>query len=88
MPKIRGKIHLRDGDMDNFYLNGGHYILIDILEKYDYQGYSYMFPRQGHSFCMTIIELLEEMGEYLSQRIEGYNFESKIKNSDSVTEQE
>ncbi|MBR2545483.1 MAG: hypothetical protein IKE93_04895 [Erysipelotrichaceae bacterium] len=88
MPKIRGKIHLRDGDMDNFYLNGGHYILTDILEKYDYQGYSYMFPRQGHSFCMTMIELLEEMGEYLSQRIEGYNFESKIKNSDSVTEQE
>ncbi|MBQ3383654.1 MAG: hypothetical protein IJG59_00410 [Erysipelotrichaceae bacterium] len=86
MPKIRGKIHLRDGDMDNFYLNGGHYILTDILEKYDYQGYSYMFPRQGHSFCMTMIELLEEMGEYLSERIEGYSFVSKIKNSDTVTE--
>ena len=79
MPKIRGKIHLRDGDMDNFYLNGGHYILTDILEKYDYQGYSYTFPRRGHEFCMTMIELLEEMGEYLNKNLKGYRFKSKIK---------
>ena len=78
MPKIRGKIHLRDGDMDNFYLNLGHYILTDILEEHDYQGYSKMFPRMGHSFCMTMIELLEEMGEYLNKTVEGYKFISKL----------
>ncbi|MBE6103702.1 MAG: hypothetical protein E7193_02265 [Erysipelotrichaceae bacterium] len=76
MPKIRGKIHLRDGDMDNFYLNLGHYILTDILEKYDYQGYSKMFARQGHSFCMTMIELIEEMGEYLVKTVPGYKWKS------------
>ena len=79
MDKIRGKIHLRDGDMDNFYLNLGHYIMTDILEEYDYQGYSRMFPRMGHSFCMTMIELLEEMGEYLNRTLEGYSFTSRLK---------
>ncbi len=77
MPKIRGKLHLRDGDMDNFYLNGGHYILTDILEKYDYQGYSYTFPRRGHEFCMTMRELLDEMGEYLNETLPGYHWEKQ-----------
>ncbi len=77
MPKIRGKLHLRDGDMDNFYLNGGHYILTDILEKYDFQGYSLTFPRKGHEFCMTMIEMLEEMGEYLNKTLPGYHWEKR-----------
>jgi hypothetical protein len=64
--------------MDNFYLNLGHYILTDILEKYDYQGYSKMFPRMGHSFCMTMIDLLEEMGHYLAEKVEGYSFISQL----------
>ncbi|MBR0138004.1 MAG: hypothetical protein IJM15_06300 [Erysipelotrichaceae bacterium] len=77
IPKIQGKLHLRDGDMDNFYLNGGHYILTDILEKYDYQGYSLTFPRKGHEFCMTMIELIDEMGEYLNEHCKGFKWKKK-----------
>ncbi len=67
MPKIRGKIHLRGGDMDNFYLNLGHYAITEVLEKYDYQGYSYTFPRVGHDGNITIIDMLGEIGEYLKK---------------------
>ena len=69
MPKIRGKLHIRGGDMDNFYLNLGQYLITDVLEKYDYQGYSYTFKRVGHDGNITIIYLLKEIGEYLSKQL-------------------
>lgn len=34
-PKLRGKIHVYCGDMDNFYLNNGVYLLEDILKALD-----------------------------------------------------
>lgn len=34
-PKLRGKIHVYCGDMDNFYLNNGVYLLEDILKAFD-----------------------------------------------------
>ena len=67
MPKIRGKFHLRAGDMDNFYLNLGHWDITAVLEKYNYGGYSYTFPRVGHDGNITIIEMLEEMRQYLKE---------------------
>lgn len=39
-PKLRGKIHVYCGDMDNYYLNNAVYLLEDFLEKADppYEG--------------------------------------------------
>ena len=39
-PKLRGKIHIYTGDMDNFYLNNATYLMEDFLVKADppYQG--------------------------------------------------
>lgn len=69
MPKIRGKIHLRGGDMDNFYLNLGQWYITETLEKYDYKGYSYTFRNVGHDANITIIDLLDEIGEYTKKEL-------------------
>ncbi len=69
VPKIRGKFHLRAGDMDNFYLNLGHYSFTDVLKKYRCGGYSVTFPRVGHDGNITIIDMLEEMREYLDKTL-------------------
>lgn len=34
-PKLQGKIHVYCGDMDNYYLNNGVYLLEDILKTFD-----------------------------------------------------
>ncbi len=34
-PKLRGKIHVYCGDMDNFYLNNSVYLLEDLLKALD-----------------------------------------------------
>lgn len=34
-PKLQGKIHVYCGDMDNYYLNNGVYLLEDILKAFD-----------------------------------------------------
>ncbi len=65
IPRIKGKFHLRAGDMDNFYLNLGHWDFTAVLEKYGAGGYSVTFPRVGHDGNITIIEMLEEMRDYL-----------------------
>ena len=64
--KLAGKIHLRGGDMDSFYLNLSQYLITDFLESTgtDY-GYSVTFPRIGHSGNITNEELFAEIGEYL-----------------------
>ena len=69
IPKIRGKFHLRAGDMDNFYLNLGHYRFTDVLKKYRAGGYSVTFPRVGHDGNITIIDMLEEMRIYLDKTL-------------------
>lgn len=69
IPKIRGKFHLRAGDMDNFYLNLGHYAMTEVLEKYDHQGYSVTFPKVGHDGNITIIDMMEEMRAYLKKTV-------------------
>ena len=66
MPLIRDKFHLRAGDMDNFYLNLGHWAFTEVLEKYGHTGYSVTFPRVGHDGNITIIDMLEEMRAYLA----------------------
>jgi len=67
MPLISHKFHLRAGDMDNFYLNLGHWSFTEVLEKYGHTGYSVTFPRVGHDGNITIIEMLEEMRDYLKE---------------------
>ena len=36
--KVRGKLHIYCGDMDNFYLNNAVYLMEDFLKKTDYGG--------------------------------------------------
>ena len=69
MPKISKKFHLRAGDMDNFYLNLGHWAFTEVLEKYGHTGYSVTFPRVGHDGNITIIDILEEMRAYLAENL-------------------
>lgn len=64
MKHLKGKIHLQGGDMDNFYLNLGQWLITETLEKYDYQGESKTYPRLGHAMYKTCIELIDEIGAY------------------------
>lgn len=67
MPLIGDKFHLRAGDMDNFYLNLGHWAFTEVLERYGHTGYSVTFPRVGHDGNITIIDMMEEMREHLKK---------------------
>ena len=65
-----GKIHIRGGDMDAYYLNQAQYVLGDWLETTTdpyYDGYSITFPRTGHSGNITNQELLTEMAEHMEK---------------------
>lgn len=67
-PKLAGKIHLRGGDMDNYYLNLSQYKLGDWLETTTapfYDGYSVTFPRMGHTGNITNADLLKEISEHM-----------------------
>lgn len=71
-PKLQGKIHIRIGDMDNYYLNNGVYKLQEFLEATSnphYGGYVMTFPRLGHTGNISNEELLVEMAEYLKSRV-------------------
>lgn len=66
--KLVGKIHLRGGDMDNYYLNLSQYALGDWLETTAdpfYDGYSVTFPRMGHTGNITNQELLLEVAQHM-----------------------
>lgn len=68
--KLVGKIHLRGGDMDNYYLNLAQYILGDWLEMTTepyYDGYSVTFPRMGHTGNISNQDLLEEIAAHMIQ---------------------
>ena len=63
-PKLVGKIYLRGGDMDTYYLNLAQYLMGDFLETTTdpaYEGYSVTFPRTGHTGNISNPALLEEM---------------------------
>lgn len=67
-PKLVGKIHLRGGDMDNYYLNLSQYLVGDFLESTTdpaYEGYSVTFPRTGHSGNISNHDLLEEIAAHM-----------------------
>lgn len=64
-PKLKGKIHLRGGDMDSYYLNLAQYELGDWLEGTDYEGYSLTFPRKGHTGNITNEELVTEIAQHM-----------------------
>ena len=63
-----GKIHLRIGDMDGYYLNLGVYEMEKFLESTTdpyYDGYVKTFPKLGHTGNITTSELLFEMADHL-----------------------
>lgn len=63
-----GKLHIRGGDMDAYYLNQAQYVLGDWLETTTepyYEGYCITFPRKGHTGNITNQELLTEMAEHM-----------------------
>lgn len=64
-PKLKGKIHLRGGDMDSYYLNLAQYLLGDWLETTDYEGYSVTFPRMGHTGNISNQDLVMEIAEHM-----------------------
>ncbi|MCL2544996.1 MAG: esterase family protein, partial [Clostridia bacterium] len=67
-PKLIGKIHLRGGDMDNYYLNLAQYELGEFLDGTNmpyYAGYSVTFPRMGHTGNITNQELMKEMADHM-----------------------
>ena len=64
---LYGKLHLRGGDMDNYYLNLSQYLVTDFLETVDYGGYSVTFPGMGHTGNITNDALLMEIAEHMVQ---------------------
>ncbi len=69
-PKLVGKIHLRGGDMDSYYLNVAQYKLGDWLETTTepaYEGYSKTFPRMGHTGNIANEVLVEEIAAHMIQ---------------------
>lgn len=67
-PSLRGKIHLRGGDMDNYYLNLSQYLIEDFLAKKKILAYSKTFPRKGHSGHISYEDLLEEIYHYMEEK--------------------
>lgn len=67
-PKLVGKIHLRGGDMDGYYLNLSQYLVGDFLDSTTepaYEGYSVTFPRTGHTGNISNKDLVEEIAAHM-----------------------
>ena len=67
-PKLVGKIHLRGGDMDGYYLNLSQYLVGDFLDSTTepaYEGYSVTFPRTGHTGNISNKDLVEEIATHM-----------------------
>lgn len=72
-PKLVGKIHMRGGDMDAYFLNLAQYLLGDWLETTEnpyYDGYSVTFPRKGHTGNISNEDLIVEIAEYMQKLCE------------------
>lgn len=67
--KLIGKIHLRGGDMDNYYLNLGQYLVADFLKEADPDlgGYAVTFPKLGHTGNISNKDLVEEIAAHMIQ---------------------
>jgi hypothetical protein len=78
-PSLVGKIHVFSGDMDNYYLNLGVYLLQDFLANTDapYYGGTFQFgrPMKGHGWQPTTnFELIRTMaGQILKDAPAGEN---------------
>ena len=68
MKDLKGKIHLRGGDMDNFYLNLSQWDITETLEKYKYDGYSVTFKKGGHSSHIASKDLILEIADYFKKQ--------------------
>lgn len=66
-PSLVGKLHLRGGEMDNYYLNLSQYLVEDFLENAEpaYEGYSVHFMGMGHTGNITNKALLTEIAEHM-----------------------
>lgn len=64
--QLVGKLHLRGGDMDNYYLNLSQYLVEDFLNStgVDY-GYSVTFKGMGHTGNITNKALVQEIADYM-----------------------
>ena len=63
-----GKIHIRGGDMDAYYLNHAQYLMGEFLESTTapyYDGYSKTFARKGHTGNISSPDLLKEMTDHM-----------------------
>ena len=62
-----GKLHLRGGEMDNYYLNLSQYLVEDFLENAEpaYEGYSVHFFGKGHTGNISNRELLDEIAQHM-----------------------
>jgi hypothetical protein len=70
-PKLLGKLHLYCGDMDNYYLNLGVYLLEDFLKKtkdpHDSGSFEYGRPMKGHGWRpMTGSDLVKMMADHVA----------------------
>jgi hypothetical protein len=71
-PSLVGKIHVFSGDMDNYYLNLGVYLLQDFLANTDapYYGGTFQFgrPMKGHGWQPTTnFELIRTMAGQIAK---------------------
>ncbi len=70
-PKLLGKLHLYCGDMDNYYLNLGVYLLEDFLKNtkdpHDSGSFEYGRPMKGHGWRpMTGSDLVKMMADHVA----------------------
>jgi hypothetical protein len=75
-PSLEGKIHVFCGDMDNYYLNLGVYLLQDFLVNAENPAYggSFQFgrPMKGHGWQPTTnFELIKNIAEQISRNTPG-----------------
>lgn len=72
-PKLRGKLHLFAGDMDQFFLNLAVYRFEEFLDSASSPGYKAEFtygrPKKGHGWHQyTWAELVRRMAEHVQRR--------------------
>jgi len=68
-PKLKGKIHVYCGDMDNFYLNLAVYLFEDFMKTTDSEAtFDYGRPMKGHGWHpMSNAELVKMMAEQVER---------------------
>ena len=70
-PKLRGKLHIAAGEMDNYYLNNAVHLLDQFLSKADppFEGKIVYGPGKRHGwFDLSLSEMLDEMNAAAGSR--------------------